>query len=240
MSDVDLFEDLDTDAASEAEATDSEPETDADAEEIGDAATGESEEKPVETVPSIPDGAVSVTEFAQYVTQELMKAKISAGEDLDGTEYTVPQAVYQTVKAQRDRIPHVLVRAENETEARVYILKDEALPWWMARREKLKDRGAGAKAASNRTPEENLTLLSAAVAKNLYALSRHTMWTERVDQTAKLVEKYRNFLSDANVNSDMVDLAVQEATDAFNAEQAAKAEEKAAKAKKSDKVEVSA
>jgi hypothetical protein len=199
--------------------------------------TPETEDKPVETVPSIPQGAVSVTEFAQWITQELIKAKMLAGEELDGTEYTVPQAVYQTVKAQRDRIPHVLVRAEGETEARVYIQKDEAFIWWMARREKLKDRGAGAKAASNRTPEDNLTLLGQAVQKALYAQSRQKMWNERVDQTAKLVEKYRNFLSDASVGSDTIELAIQEATDAFNAEQAQKAEEKAAKAKKNAQTE---
>ena len=236
MTDVSIFDELETDA----------PTTDVDASPVVSENTDvptettpesvpETEDKPVETVSSIPPGAVSVTEFAQFVTQELIKAKVTNGEDLDGTEYVVPQAIYQTVKAQKNRIPHVLVKGENETEARVYIQKDEAFTWWMARRENLKDRGTGAKSASNRTPEDNLVLLGQAVTKSLYAQSRQTMWNARVDQAAKLVEKYRGFLSDANVDTDTMELAIQEATEAFEAEQAEKAKEKAAKAKKSGK-----
>lgn len=250
MTNVDIFDGIDTNTddsdveSSNVDATTDDsnvPDGSDDANSTDNSETPpETEDKPVETVSTIPAGAVSVTEFAQFVTQENIKSKILAGEELDGSEYTVPQAVYQTVKAQKDRIPHVLVKAEGETEARVYILKDEAFTWWMARREKLKDRGAGARAASSRTPEENLGLLGQAVQKHLYAKTRLKLWTSNVDKAEKLVEKYRTFLSEASVDSDTMDLAIQEATDAFNAEQAQKAADKAAKSKKNQTTPVAA
>lgn len=189
-------------------------------------------EVPIETVSEIPAGAVSVTEFARLISQHLMTVKIKAGEDLDGTEFTVPQSVYQTVKASKDRIPHVLVKSADDDEPRVYILTDAAMPWWMARREKLATRGAGSTRASNRTPEDNLTLLSAAVQKALYANDRQAMWIERAEQAKNLVDKYKGFLKDASVAEDTVALAVQEATDAYAAEKAEKAAEKEKASKK--------
>jgi hypothetical protein len=55
------------------------------------------------------------------------------------------------------------------------------------------------------------------------------MWTGRIEQAAKLVDKYKGFLSDAKVEENTVELAVQEATDQYNAEKAAKEAEKASK-----------
>ena len=247
MSDVDLFDGLsDETATPTAEVSADAPTSTVVAETetpATDPATAETDTeptpntKPIETVAEAPADAVSVTEFAAYITQVLMKAKFAAGEDMDGTEFTVPQAVYQTVKASKDPIPHVLVKAEGDAEARVYILKTDAEPWWMARRERISTRGAGATRASNRTAEENLTLLAGAVTKSLYALARQAMWNDRVEQTAKLVDKYKGFLKEQEVAEETVTLALQEATDVFNAEQKAKADEKALKAKKSGKVE---
>lgn len=201
--------------------------------------SAEAENKPVETVSEIPAGAVSVTEFAAYVTAELMRAAFESGGVLKGNEFTVPQDVYQTVRASRDRIPHVFVKDANSKEARVYILKDEAFVWWMARRDRLKDRGTGATRASNRTAEENLVLLAGAVEKALYAKSRLDMWTAKVEQTQKLVDKYKGFLKEQEVAEETVTLAIQEATDEFDTAQKIKADEKAAKAKKSGKTDES-
>lgn len=251
MSDtVDLFDGIDDPATTQAQPeTASQPETSAenvavesdttntvnsDSTDSNEESTETEDAKPVETVTEIPAGAISVTDFAQYVTTELMRKAFESGEGVQGNEFTVPQAIYQTVKASRDRIPHVLVKGPEDKEARVYILKDEAFVWWMARREKLKDRGAGATTrASNRTAEENLSLLEGAVEKALYAKARLAMWTERVEQTAKLVDKYKGFLADQEVDTNTVELAIQTATDTFNEEQKQKADEKAAKAKKS-------
>lgn len=189
---------------------------------------------PVETFATVPAGTVSVTEFASIVTQRMMRAKIEQGEDLDGSEYVVPQAVYQTVKAQRDRIPHVLVQGEGDKEARVYIKTDEAIVWWLARNERLASRGSGSGArASQRSAEDLLLLLGAAVHKNLYAESRLAMWTKKLEQAGNLVTKYKGFLSDASVSEETIALTIAEATSEFETEQATKEAEKAAKAKKS-------
>jgi hypothetical protein len=195
------------------------------------------DESPVETVATVPDGAMSITEFAAFMTQTLMKDKFSKGEDLDGSEYVVPQAVYQTVKAQRDRIPHVIVKGADESEGRVYILKDEATTWWLNRKERLANRGAGSQRASSRTPEENLTLLNMAVQKALYARDRLAMWTARVEQSDNLVDKYKGFLKDAEVSEETVTLQIQEATNSYNAEKAAKEAEKASKKGKAGSAE---
>lgn len=239
MSNVELFEDLPTaDASSPADSTDA-PATEAATEPSNESDETKSDQSPVETVAEVPSGAMSITDFAAYMTQTLMKDKFSKGEDLDGSEYVVPQAVYQTVKAQRDRIPHVIVKADDESEGRVYVLKDEATAWWISRRERLATRGT-AGPASSRTPEENLTLLSNAVAKSLYAQDRSKMWTERVEQAAKLVDKYKGFLSDTDVSTETVELTIQEATDAYNAEKAEKEAEKKSASKKPAKETVNA
>ena len=231
-SNVDLFDDLQTADNGEgtvSEASEGQPTTlAAESADVENASDGEPE-SPVETVAQIPDGAMSITEFAAFMTKTLMKAKFEAGEDLDGSEYVVPQSVYQTVKAQRDRIPHVLVKGEDDNEARVYVLTDLATTWWESRRERLATRGSGAQRNSSRTPEDNLTLLAEAVKKSLYAHDRSKMWTGRIEQAAKLVDKYKGFLSDAKVEENTVELAVQEATDQYNAEKAAKEAEKASK-----------
>jgi len=237
-SNVDLFDDLQTGDSVDgtvSETSEGQPATlAAESADVENASStdnsGESEsESPVETVAQVPDGAMSITEFAAFMTKTLMKAKFMAGEDLDGTEYVVPQSVYQTVKAQRDRIPHVLVQGPDDNEARVYVLTDLATSWWESRRERLATRGSGSQRASSRTPEDNLTLLAEAVKKSLYANDRSKMWIERIDQAAKLVDKYKGFLSDAKVEENTVELAVQEATDQYNAEKAAKEAEKSSK-----------
>lgn len=236
MSELDLLDDLvaqdvapvtsDSNSATEADSTD-ETQT--------DAADNGSEESPIETVAVIPDGCLGVTEFASHMTQHLMKAKLLSGEDLDGTEYIVPQDVYQTVKAKKDKIPHVIVKGETDKEGRAYVKRDEATAWWLSRRERLSTRGTGAGSrASQRSPEDLLALLSATQQKLLYAADREKMWSDKVEQYTKLVEKYKGFLTDAKVSDESVELAIQEGTNAYNTEKASKEAEKAAKAKKSD------
>lgn len=241
MSDVDIFDDIAD--APESVATDSENAQSEQTDNVVSSGNAEDvqletaeAEVPVETVASVPDGALSVTDFAAYVTQHLMREKIAAGEDLDGSEYTVPQAVYQTVKAAKNRIPHILVKADGDTEeqARVYILRDEALAWWKVRRDHIATRG-GTTRASNRTPEENLNLLTVAVGKALYAKDRLAMWTDKSDAADKLIEKKRAMLATQGVDEATMDLAVQEGTDTYNTDKAAKLAEKA-KNSKSGKV----
>jgi hypothetical protein len=240
-SDVDIFDDLSNpapvgtgaEAASEDQLSEANTES-ADSQNSGDT---DNDESPVETVAQVPDGAMSITEFAAFMTKTLMKEKFEAGEDLDMSEYVVPQSVYQTVKAQRDRIPHVLVKGADDTEARVYILTVPATEWWKARKERLATRGSGAQRASSRTPEDNLNLLATAVNKSLYAIDRRELWVNRVAQTAALVDKYRGFLNDAKVAEETIELAIQEATDQYNADKAEKEAEKASKKGSKDKTD---
>lgn len=233
-SNIDIFDDLETSDVSED--TQNDTTTDENAENAENAETQEND-SPVPVVATIPDGAMSVTDFAAFMTQTLMRQAIESGQDLDGSQYVVPQAVYQTVKAQRDRIPHVIVKGSEDSEGRVYILKDEATAWWQNRKERLSTRGSGTARASSRTPEDNLTLLGEAVRKNLYALSRLEMWNGKLTQTETLVTKYKNFLGEQSVSEETIALTVQEATDQFNAEQAAKAAEKEASKKSKNATE---
>jgi len=239
-TDVDIFAGIETAGTSTAtDDTSTENVTEATSGDSQDSATDGSGDAtvdaPVETVAEVPDGAMSVTEFAAHMTQALMKAKITAGLDLDANDYVVPQSVYQTVKAQRERIPHILVKGPDDAEPRVYIKRDEATEWWTNRKERLSTRGTGAQRASSRTAEDNLSLLGAAVYKDLYTSSRLALWTGRKEQTTKLIEKYQGFLKEQSVDVDQVSTTIQEATDRFNADMAAKEAEKAAKAKKSGK-----
>lgn len=228
--DVDLFADMTSEATDSTETNTSDAATTAEmTSESSESTDGESEQTPVQTVDSVPDGAVSVTDFAKHITQYLMRQKFEAGEDMDGSEFTVPAAVYQTVKASRDRIPHVLVKGEGDSEPRAYILLDEATTWWLSRREKLATRGTGAGRASNRSAEDNLELLKGAVERDLYAADRLAMWTLKKEQTAKLIEKYKGFLKEQNVSDETISLALQEGQDNYAAEKAAKESQKAKK-----------
>jgi hypothetical protein len=225
------------DTVTAADATDAVSDTASETSASAEDSQSETPDPPVVTVAEVPTGAMSVTEFAAHMTQVFMRAKILAGEDLDQNDYVVPQSVYQTVKAQRDRIPHILVQGPDDAEPRVHILKDEATEWFTNRKDRLSTRGTGAQRASSRTAEDNLSLLNAAVYKDLYTQSRLDLWTGRKEQTTKLIEKYQGFLKDQSVDADTVSLTIQEATDRFNTDMAAKAAEKEAKAKKSGKTE---
>ena len=228
-SDVDIFDGL---ATTENE-TPTDANTDVETESEGPDTTPET---PVATVSEVPAGAISVTEFAAQVSQLLMREKITKGEELDGTEYTIPQTVYQAIKAQRNPLPHVLVK-DSDSEPRVYVLFDAALVAWRERLEKNKERGTGAGVrASSRTPEDLLMLLADAVKRSHYAIDRRSLWESNLEQAEKLVAKYRGFLTEAGVENSIVDVAIEEAKATYASEAAVKAAEKAAK-KKSEKSE---
>jgi len=222
-SDVDIFDGL---TSSDEDKTDNQDTEDT---------SGETDSTPIATVSEVPKGAMSVTEFASEVSQRLMREKIVAGEELDGTEYTIPQTVYQAIKAQRNPLPHVLVK-DSDSEPRVYVLFEQAFAAWRDRLAKNKERGTGAGVrASSRTPEDLLMLFGDAVKRALYAVSRKELWESNLEQANKLSTKYRGFLSEAGVEDSVVDVAMTEAETAYKAESEAKAAEKAAK-KKSEKV----
>jgi len=231
-TDVDLFDGIVTDTESDA-ATDVDDSTTESAESDGlstdgsnsDDESDDTPDVPVETFATVPAGTVSVTEFAQKMTATLMRKAFESGEDLDNSQYVVPQAVYQTVKAAKNRIPHILVQGPEDAEARVYIKLAEATEWWLLRKDKLSTRGQGAARASSRTPEDNLKLLADAVAKALYAADRSKMWAARSVKADELVEKYNGFLKEQEVPSEDIALAIQQATDTYNTEKLAKEKE---------------
>lgn len=246
-TDLDIFDGLTPDTAtSDSETPETSTANDGSVSDVeassstADDSDSNAEERAVETVPEVPEGAVGVPDFAAHMTQYFMKQRVLNDEEFDGSEYVVAQAVYQTVKASRDRIPHVIVKGENDKEGRVYILENEATQWWIARRERLSSRGTGiSKIASQRSAEDNLALLAKAVQSNLYANDRMNMWTEKVADSEKLVEKYKGFLSEQKVNDETMALAVQEATQEYERERAEKEAERLSKLKKNAKKETS-
>jgi hypothetical protein len=176
-------------------------------------------------IPEPRDNFVSITEFAAHMTNALFMKAIESGTTPDPSNYVVAQSVYQTVRAQKDQIPHIKVKAAGDEQARVYIDKANATPWWFARTERLATRGTGATArASSRSPEDNLSLLEQAAYAHQHALSRSALWAERVEQGERKVEKYKGFLSDQDVSEEDVAKAVQTGIDSYHADQAAKAE----------------
>lgn len=223
---VDIFSDFSTaDTAAPEDEAEKTNETNADDE------AEKTEETPREVLDEVPDGAISVPDFAAFVTQELMKAKFTNGEPLDGTEYTQAVSVYQAIKAQRNPLPHVLVKGDGE-QPRVWLMRDEAFVAWKERLVRLVGRGTGATRASSRTPEDNLILLAEAEKRRLYGLDRKAMWEDDIAQRERLVAKYKGFLKDANVDEETVSTALTEAYDSYQSEKAAKEAEKKSKKEK--------
>jgi hypothetical protein len=183
-----------------------------------------------------PSNFVSITEFAAHMSTVQLVAAIKANQDPDPSKhYVVAQSVYQTVKAQRDPIPHIKVKAEGEEQARVFIDKAKATEWWLARAERLSTRGQGGAArASSRTPEDNLRLLGEAAFAAAHAQARLDLWQERVPQVLEKIEKYRGFLGDQDVSEEDVARAIQDGKDRYHAEQAEKAKNRKRKGSNTD------
>jgi hypothetical protein len=234
VSDLDIFAGLTTTAGSDSDTDvqetdktvieDEEPETEDDTE---DESSEETEEETV--VSTLPDGAVSVTDFAAWMTQELMREKIHSGEPLTGTEYVLPQPVYQAIKAKKDPLPHVMVKTDDDSEPRVYVLRDEAAKAWRARLVRTATRGAGSLRASTRSADDLLALHAEAVKKVTYAVDRAALWDTNLEKAQKLVAKYESLLRTANVDDTTIKLSATTAVSDYVVEKEEKAAEKAAK-----------
>lgn len=232
---VELLDDLVGESSDNTEATATD--TTNESETSNESSETTTNERDPETLTEVPEGlkVKSITEFAAHMTGEMMKAAVEAGEPIDPQKhYVVPQSVYQTVKAQKDRIPHIKVQAPGDEQARVYIKVDEATPWWLERAERLSTRGQGTARASSREPEDNLRLLAEAVKANLHAIARKELWTERVEQSLTKIDKYRGFLGEQNISEEDVAVRIQTATDEYNAELAEKAKNRKNKSDTTD------
>ena len=222
----DLFDTM-TDEQPEPDESDTSDETEADtngeAEETEESAEAETDDRP--TVSEIPEGAMSVTDFAALLT-------LTEGNPYG---YVVPQSVYQAVKAKNNPLPHVLVKTEDDNQPRVYVLRDEALAAWVDRASRLETRGSGAgKPASKRTPEELKEAFSkedGAVWKSLYADSRRALWDGILEDREKTVDKYARWMKEAGVSADEINDLKASVKEAFDAAEQAKVEEREAKAK---------
>lgn len=247
QSDLDLA-DLDSVLAdADPDETDSDEDENDETDDTDDSDESDSDESENEReiLTEAPTGAMSAQQFAAHITALVFSAKIHNNEQVDASDVVQPASVYQTIRAQRDQIPHVWVQSEGQTEARALIYpiagENGAEAWWMARRERLATRGTlGSRPASARTPEDNLTLLAAAQDRYLYACSRRNLWESNVRKATALIEKYRGFLNDQKVDTGQQELAIQTGTDKFNADQAEKASKKATKDKKGKKAKATA
>src|SRR6185503_20555389 len=146
MTELDLFSDMtaETETGDDENLDETETVESDDTEETEDE-EAETTEDTRPTVSEIPEGAVSVTDFAMALT--------FLPDNPYG--YVVPQAVYQAAKAKKDPLPHVLVKTEDDNQPRLYILKEEALAAWADRASRNEGRGTGAgKPASKRSADE--------------------------------------------------------------------------------------
>lgn len=232
---IDVLDDLTSDEpttepavelTSQEEPSEDEPTEDEPTEETENEETPE----PENILTEVPPGTkvMSITEFAGHMTGVLMQQAVLNGEPPDiSKHYVVPQSVYQTVRALRERIPHIKVQSDSDKEAdkeaRVYILVDDAQPWWLARSERLSTRGQGTARASARTPEDNLGLLQDAAYRRTHAVKRQVQWAKAIEDLDKLVVKYQGFLSEQNVSESEQENAIQTGTDQYNSDLAEKA-----------------
>lgn len=234
MTELDLFSDM-TDESDKTEndenLDETEPETVTEPENGAEAENGEDEDESDSaenvmsrpTVSEVPEGAVSVTDFAMALTF------------LEGNPYgyVLPQEVYQAVKAKKKPLASVLVKTEDANQPRVYVLKDEAMAQWAERAANNEGRGSGAgKPGSKRSADElreAFTKEDGAVWRLCYANERRNLWDGVVTDRQKTVEKYHRWMTDAGISVDEIADLIAETKKSFDAAEQAKIEEREAK-----------
>jgi len=115
-TDVDIFADLASDEDNDADfdTTDANADTDTDSNDEVPGADSETGSADEESLTEIPDGALSVQEFAELLTFA----------DRRPFGYVLPQSVYQWANAKNGNAPVVKVKMAGEKASRTYILND--------------------------------------------------------------------------------------------------------------------
>jgi predicted dehydrogenase len=150
-------------------------------------------------VTELPEGTLSVTDFAKYMTRK----KIEQGED---DFFVLPQTVYQRVNRKSDPLPHVILRETKEAKDtdgtvkleesdRVYVLVNEAEAVW----DNVRVRGE--RTGPSRTSEDVADRLLRAGKARVRLAAIQKRFARVSDQLAKqetLVGKYDSLLGEDN------------------------------------------
>lgn len=174
-----------------------------------------------------PEGTVIVSEFVDIVNKALIRERMAAllGEGVDPLDASVqaadaalpPSTFYQSVKAQRNPLPHYVVRSEievderdsegnvtgtkTETVEKTYIPTDVALEWWKNR----PTRGAAGAARSEEDVAKRLVRAGNKIANLTAAEARLAKTQALVEKLREQVAKYDEWLAaDGKTREDAV------------------------------------
>lgn len=163
----------------------------------------------------VPDGCVSIPQFAEHMTRLQMRAEFEAaakGETYEGpTGQVLPQSVYQATKAERNPLPSVIAYAEvtdanGETKVteKQYIPLQEAEEAWPNRRR-------GAAALDSEVDPEKIARIAG---KRRYDLAQAE---ERLARLTEKVNRLRELVAKSNSRLPEVGKTWQDAIAAYDA-----------------------
>lgn len=193
-----------------------------------------------------PEGSLTISEFADKVNAEVVRAKVkelmSGDNPMDAVDAAVAATAeqvaagsfYQAVRAQRNPMPHYVVRSETdvdvtdengevtgtntEVDEKIYVPETEGLEWWNNR----PTRGSGGSAA--RGSEEDIQKRLVRAGKKLQALeavkARLTKVEELRDKFQSQVDKYEELLKGSGHTLDDAKAAAEAADEADEADKA--------------------
>ena len=190
-----------------------------------------------------PEGSVTVTEFADHINRLRVRSRVKElieQEDMDPVDAAVqatadsvaPSTFYQAVRAQRNPLPHFVVRTTQDVEEkdadgnvtgtsakvdeRTYIPLDAATEWW----ENRPSKGASGVSRSEDDVQKRLVKAGRKFAQLTAAQERLAKVQAQVDKFTAQMDKYDALLSaDGKTRDD----AVKAAEDADEATEADKA-----------------
>lgn len=191
-----------------------------------------------------PEGSLTVSEFAEKVNNEIIRNKVQELLAADvplvdaavqaANEQVAAGSFYQAIKAQRNPMPHYVVRhvtdvddkdaegnvtgTHEETEEKTFVPETEGLEWWNTR----PTRGSGGSAA--RGSEEDIAKRLVRAGKKVQALNsakaRLAKVQELVDKFQSQVDKYEELLKGSGNTLDDAKAAAEASDEAEEAENA--------------------
>lgn len=142
----------------------------------------------------IPDGCVTVQDFAARISAKLAEQKVAEGMDLFeavAASQVLPQNFYNAIKRDKDPMPSVKVPTEGG-EDRVYIPIDEATEWYLNR----PARGGSGAPRSEEEVTSRLRRAGSAKQKLDEMEARYEKFTARLDKQRSLVNRYGELLAE--------------------------------------------
>lgn len=146
-------------------------------------------------VDTTPDGVMTVQEFADHIKALLVEKLVNEGtplyEAVASQSRVNTNSVYQYAKRDKNPMPSVLVKTDEEDEGRIYIPTEEATEWWMNRPE----RGSGV--GPDEQDVEKLLYKAGKKADQVFKLNRRLENVqETLDKQTKLRDRYGERLAE--------------------------------------------